>query len=214
MPEPRDLRVGVDSDNTIVNYDALFYRCALDRKLIPQALPPTKSAVREYLWGLPDGNTPWTELQAVVYGERILEAVPCEGVTEFFRFCGGSGIPLAIISHKMEYPALGPRVNLHEAAGRWLEAKGLYSGSAGGLRRDRVFFERSRQDKSARIASEKCTHFIDDLPEMFREPSFPSGVQRMLYDPSGRAAEPGVACFRGWDEITSHFRSLCCGTRA
>ena len=41
--------VGVDFDNTIVSYDALFWNVALEKKLIPESVPPVKNAVRDHL---------------------------------------------------------------------------------------------------------------------------------------------------------------------
>ena len=41
--------VGVDFDNTIVAYDALFHRVASERGLIPATVAATKIAVRDAL---------------------------------------------------------------------------------------------------------------------------------------------------------------------
>lgn len=195
------MRLGVDFDNTLVSYDRLFHRCARERGLIPAECPATKQAVRAYLWGQPDGNTPWTELQGVVYGERMAEAEPCPGVVDFLRACRRRGVPVTVISHKMVYPALGPRVDLRAAARAWLAAQGFFAADGAGLAPDRVFFEATRADKLARIERAACTHFVDDLPEIFAEPGFPAGVQRLLYAPAGAGAPPGVRVFRHWREL-------------
>jgi len=43
------VRIGIDFDNTIVSYDTLFHRVALERGLIPISVPANKISVREYL---------------------------------------------------------------------------------------------------------------------------------------------------------------------
>ena len=39
---------GFDFDNTIVTYDELFYKVAIENALIPAELPRSKLAVRDY----------------------------------------------------------------------------------------------------------------------------------------------------------------------
>jgi hypothetical protein len=203
------LHIGIDFDNTLVSYDDLFYRCALERKLIPPALAPTKSAVRAYLWAQPDGNTPWTELQGEVYGRRMDEAVPFPGALEFLSFCREHGFRVSIISHKAEYPALGPRTNLRTASLRWMTARRFFNAHAGGLKRADVFFESSRENKIGRIGSKKCTHFIDDLPELLTDPAFPPSTQRLLFDHYNEKPELAqILVFPSWQEILRYFAEL------
>ena len=67
--------VGLDFDNTIVCYDRLFHRLARERGLIPDTVPQTKCAVRDYLRSI-DRENDWTEMQGVGYGPRIADAEP------------------------------------------------------------------------------------------------------------------------------------------
>ena len=55
--------IGLDFDNTIVCYDRLFHRLAVERELIPPALTLSKQAVRDFLDRV--GGTVWTELQGI-----------------------------------------------------------------------------------------------------------------------------------------------------
>ncbi|MEO8040921.1 MAG: haloacid dehalogenase-like hydrolase, partial [Betaproteobacteria bacterium] len=109
------MRIGIDFDNTIVSYDALFHRAAVDKDLVPTDLPPSKLAVREYLRQL--GREPdWTELQGYVYGPRMGEAVPFPGAVDFFRWAHEQVLDVTIVSHRTRHPFLGPQYDLHEAA--------------------------------------------------------------------------------------------------
>ncbi|MBI2360879.1 MAG: hypothetical protein HYV04_18575 [Deltaproteobacteria bacterium] len=80
------MRIGIDFDNTIVCYDQMFHRIALERGLIPASLPATKGHVRDMLRRM-GREEEWTEMQGQVYGKRLHEAEPFPGVLEFFTLC-------------------------------------------------------------------------------------------------------------------------------
>jgi hypothetical protein len=193
--------IGVDFDNTIVCYDDLFHRVAVEQGLIPASVPATKGAVRGYLEERGQGDT-WTELQGYVYGIRLPEATVFPGVLDFFRRCAESGVALCIISHKTRYPAKGPPYDLHQAARRWLEMQGFHDRTRMGLAPDQVYFELSQEEKVNRIAQVGCTVFIDDLPEVLTRPDFPAHAKRILFDPHRQyVAEKGLHHTVSWTEI-------------
>lgn len=192
--------LGIDFDNTLVCYDELFHRVALERGLIPAELPRNKSEVRNHLRGL-GREDDWTEMQGVVYGVRLSEAAAYPGALEFIRRAREHRIPVRIISHKTRHPYRGEAFDLHAAARGWLELHGVISAS--GLRADEIFFELTKADKLARIGRCECTHFIDDLPEFLAEPAFPSAARKLLFDPAG-LYQPAAGCLRfgSWREIS------------
>ena len=55
------MRIGVDFDNTIVCYDEVFHRVALERKLISPSLRVNKGAVRDHLRTIGREDA-WTEM--------------------------------------------------------------------------------------------------------------------------------------------------------
>ena len=194
------MRIGVDFDNTIVCYDALFHRIALERGLIPPDLPVNKSEVRNHLRRI--GREPvWTEMQGEVYGSRMSEATAYPGVVDFFIFCRLARIPVSIISHKTLHPFVGEKHDLHQAARNWLERQGFFDPVVG-LPREEAFFELTKEAKLARIASRGCTSFIDDLPELLREATFPN-IDRILFDPNNIYPDDQVLYWRAqrWSEI-------------
>ncbi|MBW2975680.1 HAD family hydrolase [Candidatus Woesearchaeota archaeon] len=182
--------IGVDFDNTIVSYDALIYKTAIEKGIVPKGISPTKSGVRDFLRksGKEDA---WTELQGFIYGPCILEAEPFPGVMDFFKTCREKGIKAYIISHKTRYPFLGPKYDLHESAKRWLYEKGFYDCGETGISKEDVFLELTKKDKIKRISELGCTHFIDDLPEFLAEKSFPSNVVRILFDSNNKYKDLG-----------------------
>lgn len=195
--------LGIDFDNTIVCYDALFHALAMERGLIPADLPATKSVVRDHLRAS-GREDEWTKLQGIAYGPRIVDAVPFPGVIEFLRACRCRSLPVCIISHKTRAPFLGEPFDLHEAARGWLRQHDLIDTSTAPLRSADVHLELTKQAKLARIASARCTHFVDDLPEFLTEPAFPTNVARILWDPAGEIPLPaGVIRFRAWDRLAA-----------
>src|SRR5688572_21509111 len=120
------MRLGIDLDNTIISYDALFTQLATERDLVPPHIAPNKQSIRDYLRA-EDQEDRWTELQGIAYGSRIEEAVPFPGVQDFFRRCARKNVDWWIISHRSPRPYLGEPVDLHEAARTWLLKRGVVS---------------------------------------------------------------------------------------
>jgi hypothetical protein len=198
----RVMRIGIDFDNTIVSYDALFHKVAREQDLVPERTPVNKVAVRDHLRRI-GREERWTELQGYVYGTRMDEACAYPGAIEFMRACIRAGHVLAIISHKTRYPFLGPRYDLHAAAKAWVETH-LAGDSERLVPEGQVFFELTKEEKLARIGDFACDVFIDDLPEIFSSPAFPRGASALLFDPERHHALPGTPTFSSWAEIASH----------
>ena len=144
------LVIGIDLDNTLVCYDELFHLAACEEGLIHPSLPRNKEKIRHAIRLLPDGESRWTRLQAIVYGPRIHAATLFEGAEDFLRHCALSRVPTRIVSHKTRFATLdGKRVDLRQSSLQWLEAKGFFSDF--GFSRSDVFFESTRAEKIRRI---------------------------------------------------------------
>ena len=191
------MRIGVDFDNTLVSYDEIFHRVALEQGVIPTSTPRTKLAVRDHLRR--EGREPvWTEMQGTVYGARMDDVEAYPGALDFLKWARESGIEVCIISHKTRHPFIGPKHDLHAAARRWVER---HVGSI------ETFFELTKEEKIARIAACRVGHYIDDLPEILLAAGFPGTVERILFDPDGHhSALNGLLQVRSWAEVQQHFR--------
>ena len=193
------MRIGLDFDNTIVSYDSLFHKVAVEGGHVPADLPVSKLAVRDYLRGI--GREPvWTEMQGYVYGARLLEAEAFAGVAGFLAWARQAGIFVAIVSHKTRHPFIGPPYDLHAMARAWI---GRHLADADGplIPEDRVYFELTKEEKLARIGAGGFDCFVDDLPEILIAPAFPAGTAPVLFDPESRG-HPGIAaCVADWTEL-------------
>lgn len=195
--------IGIDFDNTIVCYDKVFARAAVDLGLVLPEVATSKTAIRDHLRAAGQEDR-WTELQGTIYGPRMPDATPFPGIIEFFEACRAAEVPVAIISHRTRFPFLGERYDLHAAARDWLFRQGFHAADRLGLPEDRVFFEETKAAKLAMIAALGCTHFIDDLPELLTHPLFPKNVRRILFDPHREhPVMPGIERISSWHAAPS-----------
>ena len=201
--------LGIDFDNTIVDYNALMWEVASQCGLIDQDHIANKKAIRDSIKCRPDGDLDWRRVQAVVYGDRMQEARLMPGVGDLLLTCKRQGIPVYIISHKTEFSNLGESdANFHTAAFAWLESFGFFDSRVFALERDNVSFHATREEKIGRIKTSRVTHFVDDLEELFRAPSFPDDVVRIHLASQGPSSDsPEVHSFASWDEITAYLFS-------
>ena len=157
------MRIGVDFDNTIVLYDALFHSIALKRGLIPNNLLVSKVAVRNFLRANGQEEL-WTLIQGEAYGTRMSEAACHTGFLTFAKKAQEAGSELVIISHKTKYPFIGPKYDLHQAAKSWIEIN-IEPSNSKLNKKIEAYFELTKEKKIDRIASLNCDIFIDDLPD-------------------------------------------------
>lgn len=190
--------IGIDFDNTIVSYERLFAAIASELGFEPGKAGTGKLLLRNHLRAT-GREQEWTAIQGRVYGLLINEAEPFPGVMEFLKACLDSGRSVRIISHRTRYPILGEPVDLHQAARDWLGRIGILDL----VPEDSIYFECTREIKVGRIGQTGCGWFIDDLMEVFEEPSFPPGIRRVLFDPHDHFRNPPIDILRArsWMKI-------------
>lgn len=200
------MHVGLDFDNTIVSYDALFHRIAREGGLVPGDTPVSKVSVRDHLRRTGREDI-WTGMQGIAYGPRMSEAQAFDGVREFLAWARGEGIRLSIVSHKTRHPFVGERHDLHAAARAWIER--FLSDADGPLvPAQSVYFELTKDAKLARIDATGCDVYVDDLPEILLAPDFPARALRILFDPDGHHPDTGLDRVTDWNAVRQRVDSL------
>ena len=200
------MRVGLDFDNTIVCYDSLFHRVALEQGLIPHHMPRDKAKVRDHIRSI--GREPeWTAMQGEVYGARMGEAESFPGVVDAMLRLAARGHELVIVSHKTLHPIIGPKHDLRAAARGWIDANLLADGKAL-FPPGAVYFEGTKEEKLARIEACGCDIFLDDLPEILNAAGFPKQVRAVLFDPAGNHAGATREAVASWDEFAALLEAL------
>ena len=178
------MRIGIDFDNTIVCYDALFHQLAYEKDLIPHELAINKTIVRDFL-RLNKSEDHWTTMQGEVYGLRMDEAKPYPYAIESIALLKHAGHEIYIVSHKTKHPFMGPAYDLHFAADRWISAN-LNSQGVRLIEKECVFYELSKEEKIHRIKHLNCDVFIDDLPEILTLNGYPEHTKKILFDPENQ----------------------------
>ncbi len=200
------MRIGIDFDNTIVSYDALFYKVAREQDCVSPDTPANKLAVRDHLRRIGHEDR-WTEMQGYVYGLRMEEALAYEGVIDFIGLATAAGHEISIVSHKTIHPYRGPQYDLHAAARGWIEHHLVKDGKTL-LPAESIYFELTKQAKLARIADCRCDAFIDDLPEILLDKAFPVSTTPWLFDPDHYHSiytNEGLQVFGSWLQLVKRF---------
>ena len=117
-------KIGIDFDNTLVIYDQLFYKVAIERNLIPLEMVRSKLEIRNFLRSIGKDDI-FTSLQSEVYGKRILEAPIAKNAFSSIKKIM-ENYEVFIISHKTKYPFSGEKYDLHNAALSWLKKINFY----------------------------------------------------------------------------------------
>jgi hypothetical protein len=196
--------IGIDLDNTIACYDDAFLALAREMELVPRDFRGGKKAVRDAVRA-GAGEVAWQQLQARLYGREIWRAQLAAGIDALLQRAQRQKIAVAVISHKTQFSCYDAATDLRVAATGWMQERGLFDPDGMGVRPENVFFEETRHAKIERIRALGCTHFIDDLDEVFNEPAFPSHVGSFLYAagydeiPRGR-----FRAFRSHSEIADY----------
>ena len=192
--------IGLDFDNTLTNYDGLFYKIAKDMKLIPPKIKAEKVIIRNYLKSI-DMEEKFTLLQGKVYGEKIAEAQQAEGMFKALMELKRRGNQLKIVSHKTKYPIKGEKYDLHKGALEWLSKNNFFNKKGLNLERNDIFFELTKESKIERVKKEKCDIFIDDLPEILNMVN--PEVERILYCPQDNGKKYNFKKMQNWSELES-----------
>lgn len=178
------LCIGIDFDNTIACYDQVFATVAAKEGLTEDIDQLAKAGVKTKILSDPGGEITWQKLQGQIYGKYMHMAFPFPGFAEFLYLSKLKGHTVFIVSHKSEYGHFDEnKVPLRSEAMKWLQEKNFVGEGNLMISKDEVFFASTREVKIDQIRQLKCTHFIDDLPEVFNEPSFPEGTDKYLFDP-------------------------------
>jgi hypothetical protein len=196
---PKITRIALDLDNTIVLYDSIFRVLAKEKQLAMY----TKTALRDYLRGLPGGDLNWQKVQLEAYGRRLNEAQLAPGFEHFVLKARAQGVKLWVISHKSAYAAIDVdrTVNIREAMNRFLESRHFFEAPLSFGRED-LFYTDTREQKIAKLVELRAEVLVDDLIEVFEEPSFPSTVEKFFYCPSRKEPAPaGPTAVESWAEI-------------
>ena len=197
------LRIGLDFDNTIANYDQAFPEVARILGYETNNLKATlnKRELKLELLKQSDGDTAWQKVQGLVYGKYIDLASLYPGVCEFVLRALASGHEIFIVSHKTELGHFDEsRTPLRQAATTWLINQNLVGDSDSKIKLQNIFYAETRDEKIGKIIELQLDVFIDDLDEVLSDKSFPRSTKKILFG-SADTTSPEILAMQSWREV-------------
>lgn len=204
------LKIGIDFDNTIVNYDQVFPIVANKFGFLDENWKGTKAELKSEILKLPEGDICWQKIQGQVYGKFITHAELFHGLAEFLIFCKLRNVSVYIVSHKTEFGHFDEeKINLRDAAMHWMNVNGFFDERLFALKPENVSFWDRREQKVQRISDLECDVFIDDLLEVFEEPHFPQSCSKILFQNKNVSFNPDekIKSCSSWKRIFDHLMS-------
>ena len=179
------MRIGIDLDNTIINYGPVFRRIS-ELNGIPPDLNDNyfhKATFKQKIFNLQNGSVIWEKIQAIAYGPAINFAKPFDGIKDFLELGKSLGVRFFIVSHKTRFAVQDQRgaIDLRASALTWLKSNQIIVGQ--NIVDEDIWFTDTRAEKLQIISSLNLDWFIDDLTEVFEQEGFPLSVTKYLFQP-------------------------------
>jgi len=146
------LRIGIDFDNTIVNYDGLFSKVAKKLKLNLDSYPSKKELIKKEIFKKKNGLKIWQRLQGKVYGEFISNAKIFDGLKKFIIHCNLKNYEIFIISHKTRFGHYDEKkISLRKAALDFIDSNKIIRSDITGIKKKNIFFFKIKKKKILKL---------------------------------------------------------------
>ena len=193
--------IGIDFDNTIIQYDEVIYKLAVEKRLIPAKLEQSKRAVRAYL-NESGQDQQFTALQAEVYGSEIVKAKPAKGVLRAMKYLQTRGFTMSIVSHKTKYPIRGPKYNLRKAANQWIESNNINDILTSYNNLASIKYCETKEEKIKYISNGPFDIYIDDLSEILL--ALPPKITKIHYATIECKTNEIEITMDSWEDIATY----------
>ncbi len=185
------LRIGIDLDNTIIDYSNSFLFGAINKKFLTKNIIDKiikknnlnkisiKELIKTEIKKSVNGEKKWRKLQSEVYGKLIKHALINPAIYKFFTLCNHKNFTVYIVSHKTKYGHYSKKENLLRlSALKFLKNKKIINNC---IDSKNVFFTDTLNDKIKKISELKLNFFIDDLKKVFDHKNFPKYTKKIHF---------------------------------
>jgi hypothetical protein len=170
-------KVGIDLDNTIVNYGESYIQISKSLKL--EVSNPNREIIKDFFQNSPKGDYSWQEFQSILYTRGLEYAQVANGLFEFLNLCNTKKIEIYIISHKTNTtPEEFGGADLRIPAINWLNTHKITPLK---IRPENIFFCETQLAKIETINHLGVDMFIDDLEEVINHTKLNKNVEGILY---------------------------------
>lgn len=163
------MNIGIDLDNTIIQYDSSFLKAAKFLKVeIPEEILE-KEELKKFIRSSKGGELLWQKVQGLAYGKFAIGfAQLYPGVKRFLWRSKYRNHTVKIISHKTIYGNFdSEQYLLRDTAEKFLQLNNIFDCEEPLV--EGLFFLSSREEKIQKIIQENSEIFIDDLIEVVDE---------------------------------------------
>ena len=171
------MNIGIDLDNTIINYDKRFVDVASKKKYINKNWKGVKQDLKEEIKKLENGNAKWNKVQSIVYGDLSKKVFVNIGFYEFLWRAKLKKHNIFIISHKTIHPHYNKNIFLRDEANKFLNRNNIIK--LVGARN--IYYTDSLKDKICLINSKNLDWFIDDLEEVLNNTNISINLKKIKY---------------------------------
>ena len=186
-------KIGIDLDNTIINYENSFKRYLKANKI--KFNKTDKFKVKELI-KKNKKIVSWTKTQEEIYGKYIIYAKKFKFYNLFENFALRNKFKLYIISHKTHYSEYSQKYDLHKVSNLWLK-KNLK------VKNYNIFFLNSIKAKLNKIKDINPNFYIDDLDKILKSKKLPKKIKKIYFS---NKKLPGIANFDNWKEIREYIK--------
>jgi hypothetical protein len=187
------IKIGIDLDNTIINYQNSFKKYLSQKKIYLDKID--KNKIKSLL--TKKKKISWTEAQEEIYGNFITFAQPYRYFKEFEEFSIKNEIKLFIISHKTKYSQFSKKYNLHSISNKWIK-ENIFK------KKYKIIFLNSLSQKIKKIKEVKPKYFIDDLDEVLNHKDFPKKVNKIYFS---KIKKQNLKKFENWRKIKNYIQN-------
>jgi hypothetical protein len=191
------LKIGIDLDNTIIDYSNSLkkllkdeYKIELQNEIIHKSLIKTQ-IIEKY------SDREWTRAQGLLYSKYLDYANPYPGCLDALKKLSINGSELYIISHKTRYPFIGGKTNLILFAKKWITTNLVHDNGINLFKEANILFNESIHKKVDSIISHDLDIFIDDLDMILK--LLPSNLNKIWFTSEIMPSE-FIKC-SNWEEI-------------
>lgn len=134
--------------------------------------------MRTLLQEVDDSGYRWQIAQGWLYTDGLSYAKPAHGIIDLCEYLRNRDFELFIVSHKTTHtPIFCGHKELRGVATNWISNGDLSHHFAGS---QSIYFESTRDLKIKRIISLDLQYFVDDLVQIFQDPSYPRKIVSFL----------------------------------
>lgn len=197
------MRIGIDFDNTISNYDSCFKFLALHLNLIKNhETLNSKEEIKNQIIKKRNGDKAWMKIQGLAYGKYINKAKIMQNFLKFLLISRSRKDEVFIVSHKTEFGHFDKeKISLRSSALKWMKNNKILDNKLG-VKKNNIYFAKDRDEKIKIINSLECDYFIDDLAIVLNHTNFSKKTKKIYFSSQ---KNKNFISISNWDEIVNFF---------